>query len=498
MRSFIEDLKGGIRTEILDNHPQARRLRKARADATFLRDQQRLFESENESSARMAKLATLEGEIALAEKRLQQIRTDRMLRDAFEWRFEFPEALDEDGAFVGFDVVLGNPPYGVSITGDERDYLIRTIGKVPDYEIYYLFLNRGRQIVRPGGSLSYILPNTFLFNVYAADYRLALLQSWHVDEVIDCTGVQIFDDAVVRNAILTTTRGTSAPAVGYKETAGASSLGGLLSRPTKSMPVATLQANNVNWGLLFKLEEDVLELVQRLRSFSQLQDRFEVSQGYIPYRQKDLAALYGKEEAAAIVNERKWHASGPLDGTYIEELWGRSLSRYGYQPTGSFVRYGRHVASYVDMRFFARPRLLVREITNPRVTATLVEEPFVNDPQIISVIAKNGASLDVLWAIMNSKLASFYHFSASPKATKGLFPKILVVDVRAFPVPASVDGDDGADIAELVAEAFRLHDAGDIAERNRVEAELEQAVFGLYGLSDNEIAIIDRELLIRT
>ena len=497
MRAFIEDLKGGIRTEILDNHPLARRLRKARVDATFLQDQQRLFESDGESSARMAKLSTLRREIESAEKRLEQIGADRMLRDAFEWRFEFPEALDEDGTFVGFDVVVGNPPYGVSIAGDERDYLVRTVGKVPDYEIYYLFLNRGRQIVRPGGSLSYILPNTFLFNVYAADFRLALLQSWRVDEVVDCTGVQIFDDAVVRNAILTSTRGAGAQAIGYKETAGTSNLGELLARPTKSMPVATLQTNNVNWGLLFKLEQDVLELVQRFRASPQLQERFDVSQGYIPYRQKDLVALHGKEEAAAIVNERKWHASGRLDDSYIEELWGRSLSRYGHQPTGSFVRYGRHVASYVDMRFFEMRRLLVREITNPRVTATIVEETFVNDPQIISIISKDGASLDALWAIMNSRLASFYHFSASPKATKGLFPKILVTDIRTFPVPAAIDVDEGAQIAKLVAEAFQLHFAGNIAERNRVEAQLEHAVFDLYGLSDEDISIIDRELLVR-
>lgn len=495
MRSFIEKLKGGIRSEILYNHPQARRLRKAKADAAFLRDQHRLFENEAERKARKARLAKLEREIASAKGRLEQIRADRMLRDAFEWRFEYPEVLDDDGTFVGFDVVIGNPPYGVPITGDEREYLVRGVGKVPDYEIYYLFLNRGRQIIRSGGKLAYILPNTFLFNVNAADYRLALLQSWQVDEVIDCTPVQIFDQAVVRNAILTATRAPSTTAVGYKETAGAVDLAELLGRPTKIMPTSRLQENNVNWSLLFKLKDDVLDLVQRLRTFPALEERFEVSQGYIPYRQKDLVALHGTEEAAAIVKERKWHASSAIDDTYVEELRGRSLSRYGYTPTGSFVRYGRHVASYVDERFFDRRRLLVREITNPRVLATLVEEKFVNDPQIIAVIPRHDAPLDVLWAILNSRIASFYHFSASPKATKGLFPKILVGDLRSFPVPASIDGSDGSTITTLVREAFAAKSDGDAAELERLEGELERAVNRLYGLSDQEMTIIDRELL---
>ncbi|WP_336970014.1 DUF7149 domain-containing protein [Sphingobium aromaticiconvertens] len=495
MRSFIDELKGGIRNEILHNHPQARRLRKAKVDASFLRDQHRLFENEAERKARTAKLAKLELEIASIERLLEQIKTDRMLRDSFEWRFEYPEVLDEDGAFVGFDVVVGNPPYGVSITGDEREYLVRSIGKVPDYEIYYLFLNRGRQIVRPGGKLAYILPNSFLFNVNAADYRLSLLQSWHVDEVVDCTAVQIFDDAVVRNAILATTKAASAPAIGYKETAGAADLAELLARPIKYIPASRLQTNNVNWGLLFKLDEDVLDLVQRLRTFSRLEECFEVSQGYIPYRQKDLVVLHGKEEAAAIVKERKWHAQSAIDETYIEELWGRSLSRYSHTPTGSFVRYGRHVASYVDMRFFEQRRLLVREITNPRVMATLVEDTFVNDPQIISIIPKGDTPLDVLWAILNSRLASFYHFSASPKATKGLFPKILVIDVRAFPIPARIEGTESEAITRMVSDAFRLKAAENITELARVEGELEAAVNRLYGLSAKDVAIIDRELL---
>jgi hypothetical protein len=243
---------------------------------------------------------------------------------------------------------------------------------------------------------------------------------------------------------------------------------------------------------------DVLDLVQRLRALSKLEERFEVSQGYIPYRKSDLVVLYGKEEATAIVSERKWHASAALDDTYIEELWGRSLNRYGHTPTGSFVRYGKHVASYVDMRFFEKRRLLIQEITNPRVTATLVDQTFVNDPQIISVIPKGEAPLEVLWAIMNSRVATFYHFSSSPKATKGLFPKILVSDVRTFPVPAKIDGSDGEAVTELVTEAFKWHAEGNATQLARVEGELEWAVNTLYGLSEREIAIMDRQLLVRT
>ena len=46
---------------------------------------------------------------ALKEKYEQKIKT--FYSNAFEWSFEFPEVLDDDGNFIGFDVVIGNPPY---------------------------------------------------------------------------------------------------------------------------------------------------------------------------------------------------------------------------------------------------------------------------------------------------------------------------------------------------------------------------------------------------
>ena len=425
-----------------------------------------------------------------------QVKSATRTLDIIEYVVAHPRPLVAQEIATALGIPVSSLSYLLS-TLVERDYLVRSVGKVPDYEIYYLFLDRGRQVVRPNGNLAYILPNTFLFNVNASDYRTTMLQRWAVDEIIDCTAVNIFDEANVRNAILKTTRAESAAEVGYRKTNGKFNLAELLDRPTRKIPAFKLQQNNVNWGLLFKLEEDALQLVRKLGRYPQLNERFEVSQGYIPYRKKDLIKLHGKDEGEAIVKERKWHATRALDKTYIEELWGRSLSRYQFTPSGSFVRYGQHVASYVDMRFFDRKRLLIREITNPRVMATLVTEKYVNDPQIVSIIPRDGASLEVLWAIFNSRFASFYHFCSSPKATKGLFPKILVRDVRNFPVPDAIDSDSGDEIARLVRKAFQYHADGKFDELKGIEVDLDIAIEDLYNLSLNEREIVDRELSVR-
>ena len=50
-------------------------------------------------------------EVSLIENEIEEIKNNKIYENAFEWRFEFPEVLDENGNFIGFDVVIGNPPY---------------------------------------------------------------------------------------------------------------------------------------------------------------------------------------------------------------------------------------------------------------------------------------------------------------------------------------------------------------------------------------------------
>ena len=55
--------------------------------------------------------STLEQKVKLLETNIEAIKTSKIYDNAFEWRFEFPEVLDDNGNFIGFDIVIGNPPY---------------------------------------------------------------------------------------------------------------------------------------------------------------------------------------------------------------------------------------------------------------------------------------------------------------------------------------------------------------------------------------------------
>ena len=400
-----------------------------------------------------------------------------------EWMF---------GVKDGFDIVIGNPPYGVSIKGDYRKKVVDHLGNVPDYEIYYYFIQEAERIVLENGILSYIIPNTYLFNTFAKKYRESILEKWKIIEILDCTKFPIFEKAVVRNTINTwQKRSGGNNSVGYRRTANIFSFNGLVSQTREFISKEGIMAMNQNWGLAFMLSNEIISLTTKLSSLStKISSFFDVSQGYIPYRKSDLVAKYGKEKGTSIVEKRLWHSPNKVDESYIREIYGRDITKYGYNSTGEYVKYGKHLACYVDLRFFSNERLLVREITNPTIIACIIKEQFVNDPQLICIIPKGNKPMNVLWAILNSKLATFYHFNHSPKATKGAFPKILVQDIKDFPLP--IMSEETITILDrLVDRILQAKEQSLSANTTDWENQIDKLVYRLYGLSYDEVLIVD-------
>ncbi|MBE0515607.1 N-6 DNA methylase, partial [Sulfurimonas sp.] len=99
------------------------------------------------------------------QKKIDEIEKGKIYEDAFEWRFEFPEVLDEEGNFVGFDIVIGNPPYGAELSNEDKD-LFKTIYqnvhmRTPDTFNY--FISKSMSVIKDFGRLSFIVPNNLLF-----------------------------------------------------------------------------------------------------------------------------------------------------------------------------------------------------------------------------------------------------------------------------------------------------------------------------------------------
>lgn len=158
---------------------------------------------EKPSKKELDELKKLALDFERAETEKEEMLNNAIYQNAFEWRFEFPEVLDENADFIGFDVVIGNPPY---IRQEEiswmKDYLKdRFLTYSGTADIYVFFVEKAFSIMKQGGEFSYIMPNKWMQTGYGKPLRTFLLtQCLH--NIIDFGDLQVFEEATTYPCIL--------------------------------------------------------------------------------------------------------------------------------------------------------------------------------------------------------------------------------------------------------------------------------------------------------
>ncbi len=207
MERLIADIKSDFRSEISLNDPKAKKLRKLSGELFQMTQQTQLFEmSKREKTAWDKKVQQLTKDTKKIEAEIEAIKANKIFENAFEWRFEFPEVLNDDGDFVGFDVVIGNPPYiSLSKVKEQSDYYSKanyeTYSKGAD--IYCLFYELGGNILKPFGFLTYITSNSWLRAIYGELLKKYFIEKLQPIALINIEDVQIFEEATVGSNIIT-------------------------------------------------------------------------------------------------------------------------------------------------------------------------------------------------------------------------------------------------------------------------------------------------------
>ncbi|MDK2042536.1 type IIG restriction enzyme/methyltransferase [Aliarcobacter butzleri] len=137
-------------------------------------------------------------------KDIQKADNDKLYENSFEWRFEFPEILDDDGKFLGFDAIIGNPPY---IREPDNKESFIGLHDAPCYkgkmDLWFLFACKGIDLLKNNGRLSFIATNNWVSNYGASNFRNKLLKTSKIEEYIDFGEYFIFDSADVLTMIFT-------------------------------------------------------------------------------------------------------------------------------------------------------------------------------------------------------------------------------------------------------------------------------------------------------
>lgn len=118
------------------------------------------------------------GRIRALRKKLDDALSGGEYHNAFEWRFEFPEVLDDEGNFLGFDCIIGNPPYMQVKKGLYSSIFYpfsegKDIGKQNTYKV---FIELGFNLVRQKGLISLITQSSIMCDCSAQFTRELLLK----------------------------------------------------------------------------------------------------------------------------------------------------------------------------------------------------------------------------------------------------------------------------------------------------------------------------------
>ncbi len=356
-------------------------------------------------------LTTLDNNIKVGNSLIDDANIDPK---AFKWEEEFP---------FKFDVVVGNPPYGVDFNEQQKEYLSNFDSLVPDYEIYIYFISKGLRLLNNNGRLFYIFPNTFLSTLYGLEYRKRIIENHSLINITNLSDDKTFESANVRTCIC-----------GFQKTNDDYKCK-VVKYDTKFDIIKTatqqdLIDNCENLLSFISVNENEQKLIDTIKLHPRLLNFFDVSQGYIPYDK-----YRGQSEET--IKNRIYHSSTKLDDTYKIEIGGKDIGHYSLNlETNIYVKYGKNLANPRNPKYFNEPRILVREITGDKLTATYVDVECYNNGSLINIISQNNEiDLKFILPILNSKLMGYYHNATSPKAKKGLFPKILINDIRNLPIP---------------------------------------------------------------
>jgi type II restriction/modification system DNA methylase subunit YeeA len=202
LQAVIDQIKKDFRTEITRDDPKQKRLNKLVSELHDKYTGNKLFEDQLTKKQKQDR-ARLEKKINKLQTEIDDMKNNEIYRNAFEWRFEFPEVLDDEGNFMGFDVVIGNPPYIRQEELKNLKELFKYKYKVytSSADILVYFIEKGIQILNKDGYLNFITSNKFLRATYGKPIR-TWLKKYQLHEILDFGDLPVFEEASTYPMIL--------------------------------------------------------------------------------------------------------------------------------------------------------------------------------------------------------------------------------------------------------------------------------------------------------
>lgn len=538
MVRLIADIKGNFRSEIATNDPKKLTLEKKKGELFNYTQQVGLFErSKKEQTAWNKTVNTLAAEVQKLETDIEEIKSNKIYENAFEWRFEFPEVLNDAGDFVGFDVVIGNPPYVDAKKLASISSVLREKFKVyySSSDLSSYFFELGLNVLKQSGIISYINTNKFFKTEYGKPLR-SFISKNKIHSIINFEQVSIFDEALVSSLIIVFENNNNKSDFDFvefnKEESPSNNFNELVGLRKKILSYNTLSDDSWNFSnqneskLLLKLYLNSV----KLKDIQTIDIKRGVTTGYDPayiinsaqYNKfievnpnysKFIKPLLKGREIKKYFNKKSnlyllfidWHFPLQNESKAFEENEMELIKNYEYLHN-HLSKFKKELSSRnkaetgIRYEWYALQRCAASYYKNfdkfkivwP-LTAANWGFALDNEKHYLSsggfMLISTELEISYLLGILNSNLMK-YVFSRIGVMTAGGAFTLKKATIDELPIK-DISIEAQQPFIEKVNQILTQKQANPSADTSLLEREIDEMVYALYGLSEEEIGVVE-------
>lgn len=476
MEDLIGEIKTNFRSEINANDPKLTKLYKLKGEHSILTSQTGLFElSKKEETERNKKVKLVTEEIKKLDTEIEEIKSNKIYENAFEWRFEFPDVLNNEGDFVGFDIVIGNPPYKLiqpsnTSLAELQHYKFAYTFADFKIDLFHLFYQLGDLILKNNAILSFITPSTILNNVYTEGLRHLINTKFQIQKIA-ISEEKVFEDADVHTGIFQFKKNFKISENKIKLT---TNLSGIINGTDQYRTIDQAEFNKLPgniWNLL--IDDSNISLINKISNNQLLKEICNINRGLIT----------GDRD--------KYFAPNKATNKHVEILSGSDINRYFFNKPSEFVFFERPKTSggcWDKAVHFAPFKICIRQI-GVRPTATLLDHPFAVTGNVFTITNISENILKSLLGLINSKCIQYY-WKLMFSDFKSTFPQVTIFSLNQIPIP-DLSKKQWITINKLVDQILLEKRETPLADTQNLEQEIDLMVYELYGLSEEEIKIVE-------
>lgn len=446
-------------------------------------------------------------------------------KDSFEWALEFPEIISEKGTFLGFDCIIGNPPYirVQELSHEDIDYYKNNYSTAwKRIDISTMFIELSYRLIPQNAYASFITSNQFLTTEYGRQIRQFILQNKYANKIIDFMDLPVFDGALTYVSIFFFQKNRLNRSMEYYKVP---KLPFIVPNKEQYSNIEYQLLNDDIWNLetmkyktifdsiehhapelitkyakpsyglvtgkdevlMFDLsqqediEEDILLPVVRAQGCSRYGKAFPNKKVLYPYKRQG--------EDTVIMSSVEMMHDYPKAWDYLaaheQELKDRKDSRSTYADREDWyglVRFGQ-------LTTFQKCKIVTPgEVKHNKFCLDFTQSGFTGARVFAISVISDEVDIRYVLAILNSKLIEFFlHHVASRKAG-GYYSYSTSVLER---IPLAI-ADNQQPFIELVEQIMDLNDKGQ--ETDNLEQKIDEMVYELYGIDDEGKNLIEQDL----